>query len=316
MNDPLDDRNLDGMTDVNHHGVLVGRYNYALDDLTMDVNLDASRDRRMSDRLDDRNLDVNLLNRSCVLRDQNLVVNLVVSRGLRMNDLLDDLNLDDARHGLRMGDDLMTDVSHDLRMNVRLDDLNLDESSDVSHDLRMNDLLDDLNLDAMTDVNLYRHTNGRLDDRNLDVTKDGKKSHRVDLSIDPECYVLVGRCNYALDDRKTDASHVNHNYARRDRKMNASLVAMNLHEKLMAYLSTNCDRMSHDRLQCGHQKMRRHDTNLNLVVKNLDVNHRMKVCQKTDDWMKNLKGHCVYLMIYPMHLHREIRLMTVCLKKI
>ena len=53
--------------------------------------------------------------------------------------------------------------------------------------------------------------------------------------------------------------------------------------------------MSHDHLQCDHQMMRHRDTNRmdvkNLGVKNLDamkmmnhrVNHRMKVCPKTDD---------------------------------
>jgi hypothetical protein len=34
-----------------------------------------------------------------------------------------------------------------------------------------------------------------------DHLKDGKKSHRVDLSIDPECYVLVGHHTNVTDDR-------------------------------------------------------------------------------------------------------------------
>jgi hypothetical protein len=271
-----------------------------------------------------------------LLVDRILDVKMDVSRGHHMSDRLDDQNLDDVRHGLTMGDDLMTDVSHDLRKNDLLDDQNLD---DVRRDRK---------LALMKDVSLYLRRNDLLDDHSMD------DDHRD---------VLVGHCNYALDDQNLDVSHVNRNYARHDRnldvshanrncvrrdrslgvmmdgnlcrRMNDLLVDRNLdvmtdgnlyhrrndplddhHDlnlvvkmggmrhrvKLMVYLNRSCDRMSHDHLQYDRLMMRHRDTN-RIDGKNLGgkmkihhANHRMKV--------------------YRMRLHRENRLMTVCLKKI
>jgi hypothetical protein len=105
-NDRLDDRKMVATKDVNHRDVLVGRCNYALGDLMTDASSDGNLYRRT-------------------------------------NDLLDDLNLDDVRHGLTMGDDLMTDVNLCHRMNDLLDDRNLDATMDVNLCHRRNDLLDD-----------------------------------------------------------------------------------------------------------------------------------------------------------------------------
>jgi hypothetical protein len=217
MNDLQDDLNLGGMMDGNHRGVLVGRYNCALDD---------------------RN--------SVVMTDGNLCH--------RTNGRPDDLNLDDVRHGLTMGDDLMTDVSLDLRKSDLLVDRNLD---DVRRDRKMA---------LMTDVNLCH----RMSDQ--------------------------------LDDLMTGVSRVNHKYVRRDPNLVVKMGGMRHRVKLMVYLNRSCDRMSHDHLQYDRLLMRHRDTN-RMDGKNLDgkmkihhANHRMKV--------------------YRMRLHRENRLMTVCLKKI
>jgi hypothetical protein len=119
--------------------------------------------------------------------------------------------------------------------------------------------------------------NDQLDDLTMDVSRVNRRSgvhlnaqmvhdHRVDLTIDPECYV------------------------RRDRNLDVTMVVKNLHVKLLVYLSKSCDRMSHDHLQFVHLMMRHRDKNLNLDGTNLDgkmkihhVNHRMtgdrlKVC--------------------------------------
>jgi hypothetical protein len=60
----------------------------------------------------------------------------------------------------------------------------------------------DLNLDVMMDGNLYLRMNDLLGGRNLDVNHVNRnfarhdlmmvlmKCHRVDLPIDPECYVM------------------------------------------------------------------------------------------------------------------------------
>jgi hypothetical protein len=74
--------------------------------------------------------------------------------------------------------------------------------------------------------------------------------------------------------------------------MDANLDAMSRRVKLMVYLSMSCDRMSHDHLQCDRQMMRHRDKNrmdgmiLDGKMKIHHVNHRMKVCPKTDDRMK------------------------------
>jgi hypothetical protein len=143
-------------------------------DLSLDVKMDVSRGLRMNDRLDGLSSGVNL----------------DASRGLRMSDLLVDRNLDASSDGNLY-----------RRTNEPQDDLNLD---DVRHGLTMGD-------DLMTDVNLCHRMNDRLDDRKMVATKD--VNHRD---------VLVGHCNYALDDQNLDVSHVNRNYARHDRNLDVS----------------------------------------------------------------------------------------------
>jgi hypothetical protein len=103
-------------------------------------------------------------------------------------------------------DDDHHDVLGDLRMNA------MDDRNDLMMDVNLlnrncvrHDRIPDVNSDGTTDVNLYRHTNGRLDDLNLDVKMDASRvnrrsgvhlnaqlvyEHRVDLTIDPECYAL------------------------------------------------------------------------------------------------------------------------------
>ena len=73
--------------------------------------------------------------------------------------------------------------------------------------------------------------------------------------------------------------------------------------------------MSHDHLQCDRLKLRRRGKNLNLVAKNLDVNHRMKGDLMTIHRVNHRK------MVGPktddrMRLNRASHLMMVCLKKI
>jgi hypothetical protein len=113
-----------------------------------------------------------------------------------MNDWLDDHS---------MGVDLMTDGSHDHHMNDPLDDLTMD----VSRDRHMNDPLDDLTMDVSR---VNRRSGVHL---NAQMVHD----HRVDLTIDPECYVrrdlmtdvnldvsLYLHMNDPLDDHSMDAS--------------------------------------------------------------------------------------------------------------
>jgi len=75
----------------------------------------------------------------------------------------------------------------------------------------------------------------------------------------------------------------------------------------MVFQNMSCDRMSHDHLQYDRWMMRHRDTNLmdgknpDVKMKIRRVNRRKMVGPKTD---------------VRMRLHREIRLMTVCLKKI
>jgi hypothetical protein len=84
------------------------------------------------------------------------------------------------------------DVSRDRHMNDPLDDLTMDVSR-----VNRNYVRRDLSLDALTDGSHDHRRSDRVDDH----LKDGKKSHRVDLSIDPECYVLVGHHTNVTDDR-------------------------------------------------------------------------------------------------------------------
>jgi hypothetical protein len=191
----------------------------------------------LGDRMTDGNLDVSLCHRMNVKDDRN------------------DLNL-----GVTM------DASHDLRTNDRLDDhLKGDDRRGALDGHRKNEMDDqnDLKTDVNLDVSLCRRMNG-TDDRNdlkMDVNHVNRRSgvhlnaqlvyeHRVDLSIDPECYALRDLMMGAnVDD---DLHGLN---------LDETMVVKNLHVRLMVYLSMNCDRMSHDHLRCGHLKMRHHDTN-------------------------------------------------------
>ena len=240
--------------------------------------------------VDDLKLGVSRVNRSCAPHDLKMDGSLVVNRGRRMNDRLGDLNLvakmdgnlcrhtnvtddrnlgvtkvgnrDHRKNGMDDRNDLMMVVCHVNRNCVRHDrktDVNLDGTTDVSRGLHMSDLLVDQNLD----VNRVNRRTG------VHLNAQLVYEHRVDLTIDPECYV------------------------RRDQMTDVNLDAMSHRVKLTGDRSTSCDRMSRDHLQCDHQMMRHRDTNRmdvkNLGVKNLDamkmMNHRVNR-RMMDDLMK------------------------------
>jgi hypothetical protein len=153
-----------------------------------------------------------------------------------MNDQLDDRNLVAKMDG------------NHVNRNFALHDQNLFAKMDGNHDRHLSDLLDDhLKDDDHHDVLVCHRTNvtGDRNDLNLDASRVNRnyvrrgrktvlmKCHLVDLSIDPECYVMSHRV------------------------------------MLMVCLSKSCDRMSRDHLRYDHQMMRRHDTN-RMDVKNLD----------------------------------------------
>ena len=115
------------------------------------------------------------------------------------------MNVMDDRNDLMM-------VVNLLNRNCALRDLKTGASLGVNRGHRMNGLLDDLNLD----VSRGHRMSDRLDDQNLDVSRVNRRTgvhlnaqlvyeHRVDLTIDPECYV------------------------RRDRKMGENSDVKNLH---------------------------------------------------------------------------------------
>jgi hypothetical protein len=135
------------------------------------------------------------------------------------------MNVTGDRNDLMKG--VNSGVSHGLRMSDPLDDQNLDVMMDGNLCLRMSDPLDDLNSDDVRhdprtgvslDVNHGHRMNDLLDGRSLDVSRVNRRSgvhlnaqlvyeHRVDLTIDPECYV------------------------RRDRNLDVTMVVKNLHER-------------------------------------------------------------------------------------
>ena len=147
--------------------------------------------------------------------DLKLDVSSDVNRGLRMNDLLDDqslvddhrdvpvghrMNVTDDRNDLKMDETTDGNLCH--RMSDPLDDRNLDDDRhDVLGDLRKN-VMDDRN-DLMMVVNLLNRNCALHDPKmvvNLDVSRVNRRTgvhlnaqlvyeHRVDLTIDPECYV-------------------------------------------------------------------------------------------------------------------------------
>jgi hypothetical protein len=151
MNDQLDDRSMDGKkshrVDLSIDPecyVLVGRYNYALDDRNLDASSDVNRGHRMSDLLDDHSMDDDhrdVLVGHCnyALDDQNLDVMKVVNPCHRTNDLLGDLNSDDVRRDRNL--DGMTDGNLCHRMNDLLGDLMTGVSrvnrKYVRHDLKL-----------------------------------------------------------------------------------------------------------------------------------------------------------------------------------
>jgi len=171
------------MTDVNHRGVLVGRYNCALDDMSLDVTMGVNLCLRKNGRLDDLNLDVNLCPRmSDLLVDRNLVVMTDVNLCLRTNDLLVDRNLDGmtgGNRGHRMSDLLVDHSMDDDHRDVLVDhhtnvtgDLNLDASHANRNCVRR-----DRSLGVMMDGNLCHRMNDLLVDRNLVVMTDGMNHH-------------------------------------------------------------------------------------------------------------------------------------------
>ena len=167
-----------------------------------------------------------------------------------MSGLLDDLS------DLNLDDDLKADVSlcrNSYVMKSHRVDLLIDPPCYVSRGLRMNDRLGDQNLvydhrdvpvghrmivmdvpnDLMVVVN---HVNRRT---GVHLNAQLVYEHRVDLMIDPECYVRHDRMtdgttdvsrghdmNGLLDDLNLDVNLLNRNCARHDRKMDVNLDVM------------------------------------------------------------------------------------------
>jgi hypothetical protein len=132
-----------------------------------------------------------------------------------------------------------------------------DDRRDVlaGHHKNGTDDRNDLKMGVNSDVNLCLRRSDLLDGPNLDDVRHGQK---LVLMMD----VSRGhRMNDLLDDR-------------RDLNLVAKMDAMSHHVKLMVYLNTSCDRMSHDHLQCDHLMMHHRDTNrtdgMNLDGVNLD----------------------------------------------
>jgi hypothetical protein len=194
-----------------------------------DLMPDVSHDLRMNGQLDDLMTDGNRVNHNCVRRDLSLDVTMGVNLCRRKND--------------RLGDQKMV------------------ATKDVNHGHRLSDLLGDQKMVATKDVNhrdvLVGHCKYALDDQNLDASRENRnyvrrdlkmvlmKCHRVDLSIDPECYVMSHRV------------------------------------MLMVCLSKSCDQMSRDHLRYDHQMMRHRDMNrmdgMNLDAKNRDAKTNLKI---------------------------------------
>ena len=221
MNDLLVDHLTDGTMDVSHdlrmndqlgdQNLDVSRANRscALRDLKMDGTMDVSHDLRMNDQLDDQNLvdgrhdvpddlrmnamddrndltmGVNLLNRSCVLRDLKTDGNLDASLCHRMNVM----------------DDLTMGVNRAIRNCVRRD-RNLDANLDVMSHRVM--LMGDLNMscDRMSHDHLQcdhlmmrRHdTNQNLVVMTLDVKNpDGKMKIHHEIHPKKGDLMKVGR---------------------------------------------------------------------------------------------------------------------------
>jgi hypothetical protein len=101
-----------------------------------------------------------------------------------------------------------------------------------------------------------------MSDRVDDHSMDGKKSHRVDLSIDPECYVLVGHHTNVTDDRNDLNLDVSRGLRMSD---------------LLGDHSMDDDR--HDVL-VGHHKNVKRDLNLD---ENLDVSRGLRMSDLLDD---------------------------------
>jgi hypothetical protein len=148
-------------------------------------------------------------------------------------------------------------------MNVRLGD---------HHDRKM---------DGNLDGNLCLHMSDRVDDH----LKDGKKSHRVDLSIDPECYVLVDHHKNVTDDRndlKMVVNHVSRNYVLPDQKMDA-MTDGNLCRRMNDLLGDHSmDDDHHDALVGLRRNVMDDQNDRNLVAK-MDVSRDLRRNDQLDD---------------------------------
>jgi len=175
--------------------------------------------------------------------DQNLVVKTDVNLCLRKNDRLDDHWMDDDhRDALGGRCKNAKDVRNDLTLVVKMD---------VSRDLhksgrqgdRHTNVTDDRN-DLMTDVSRVNH-NCALRDPTMgaktDVNPDLRMNDQLDdhLMADDRHDDLGGRCMNAKDDRN-------------DLNLDEKMDGKSHHGMWMGDLNMNCDRMSHDHLQCVH----------------------------------------------------------------
>jgi hypothetical protein len=219
--------------------------------------LDGKDDRYLNavDVSRDRKMDGNRANRNCVRRDQMMGGNLVGNHDLRMNGL--HLDVTDASRGHHMSDQLgdrMTDGNHDRRKN----DLHLDAKGDrnlSAVDESRGHHMSDLHLgEKILDVNQYCH---RVI-RKCALHVKNYQCHRVDLSIDPECYDLNMNC----DQLSRDHLQCDHRKLRH-RGKNLNLDAKNLGVKMR--IDPECCDLKH----LNHARM----------------NYRgnpMKVCQRMD----------------------------------
>ena len=199
------DHRKNGMDDRNDLMMVVNLYRHTNDPLDDHLMDDGHRDVLVGHRanvMDDLNLVVNRVNRNYVRRDQNLDASRA-NRNCDPHDLMTDVNLDDRKMGVKMDGNLYrhTNVTDDRN------DLKMGGTTDVSRGHRMSDRLDDQNLDVSR---VNRRTGVHL---NAQLVYE----HRVDLTIDPECYVrhdlmtdgnldvsLCHRMNDLLDDRNLD----------------------------------------------------------------------------------------------------------------
>jgi hypothetical protein len=216
-----------------------------------DLNLDASRDLRMSDQLGDQNLVASHVNRNYVRPDLKTDVSSDENHGHRTNDRLDDPNLGDDHRDAQ--------VCHRMNETDDRNDLKMDGSLAVNRGHRTNGLLVGHLKDGDHHDVLVGHSMDVSSDENRDLHTN-EMGDRNDLS-------LVVLTDVSLCLRMSDLLD--------DLKMNANLGVMSHRVMSMVYLNTSCDRMSHAHLRCDHLKMHHRDTNrmdaMNLDGKILDV---------------------------------------------